>query len=237
MTWVVATPTRFGDGFGLSDICVTLDDGTEVDCLQKLHPVGRYVAAGFSGDVEIGFAMIDQLRRLCDLKNERLSCDSASIATGWPAAARSVFDGFSADNQDGGSSFGPCRDAIERYARDNSNRMMFVRAESTPGGMGSMLGFSLTDLLIRTEPRWVSSYLHYCCVYRGAIILKTNYHRRKGRWSIADLGAGVAQGAASSAWAHDANSQHVEMPAIATSWRELVELLDSRGATAMHCRS
>ena len=93
----------FGYGFALADICVTLADETEVDCLQKIHPVGRHVAAGFSGDVEIGFAMIDELRRLCDLKDERLSCDPASIAAGWPAVARRVFGGFFPENQNGGS--------------------------------------------------------------------------------------------------------------------------------------
>jgi len=111
-----------------------------------------------------------------------------------------------------GSSFGPCLDAIERYASDNSHRMMFVGGESTSGGMGSMLGLSLTDILIRTEPRWVSSHLHYCWVYRGNIIVKTNDHRRKGRWSVAELGAGVEQNAASSAWAQDADAEHLRCP-------------------------
>jgi hypothetical protein len=45
----------FGYGFGLSDIRVTLGDGSEVDCLQKIYPVARWVAAGFSGSVKIGF--------------------------------------------------------------------------------------------------------------------------------------------------------------------------------------
>jgi hypothetical protein len=58
MTWVVGTPTMFGYCFGLSDICLTLADETEVACLQEIHPVGRYVATGFAGDVEIEFAMI-----------------------------------------------------------------------------------------------------------------------------------------------------------------------------------
>ncbi len=48
----------FGYCFGLSDICLTLADETEVACLQEIHPVGRYVATGFAGDVEIEFAMI-----------------------------------------------------------------------------------------------------------------------------------------------------------------------------------
>jgi hypothetical protein len=136
-----------------------------------------------------------------------------------------------------GSSFGPCRDAIDRYASDNSHRLMFVRGESTAGGMGSMLGLSLTDILIKTEPRWVSSHLHYCWVYRGRIIVKTNDHRRKGRWSVAELGAGVEHKAESGACAQDADAEHFEMPTIAASWKELVEFLDSRGMTGKLSRS
>jgi hypothetical protein len=43
-----------GYGFGISDVRVTLGDGTEADCLQKLYPIGRYLAAGFAGSVAIG---------------------------------------------------------------------------------------------------------------------------------------------------------------------------------------
>ena len=41
----------FGYGFGISDVRVTLADGSEVDCLQKIYPIGRHVAAGFAGSV------------------------------------------------------------------------------------------------------------------------------------------------------------------------------------------
>jgi hypothetical protein len=64
MTWIVGTPTIFGYGFGISDVRVTPRNGSEVDCLQKIHPVGRYIAAGFAGDVYIGFAMVEELRKL-----------------------------------------------------------------------------------------------------------------------------------------------------------------------------
>jgi hypothetical protein len=42
---------------------VTLGDGAEVDCLQKIYPVVRWVAAGFWGSVQIGCALIDSLSR------------------------------------------------------------------------------------------------------------------------------------------------------------------------------
>ena len=59
----------FGYSFGISDVRVTLGDASEVDCLQKAHPIGRHVAAGFAGSVKIGFAMIDELRRLGNLRH------------------------------------------------------------------------------------------------------------------------------------------------------------------------
>jgi len=84
----------FGYGFALSDVRVTLGDGREVDCLQKIHPVGQWVAAGFAGSVEIGFAMIDTLKSFLRLDDLDLACDPLSIADCWPAPARAVFTGF-----------------------------------------------------------------------------------------------------------------------------------------------
>jgi hypothetical protein len=34
-----------GYGFSISDIRVTPGDGREVNCLQNIYPVGRYLAA------------------------------------------------------------------------------------------------------------------------------------------------------------------------------------------------
>jgi hypothetical protein len=33
---------------------------------------------------------------------------------------------------------------------------------NNPGGMGGILGFSLTNMLKRTKPFGISSHLHYC---------------------------------------------------------------------------
>ena len=81
----------FGYGFGISDVRVTLGDGTEVDCLQKLYSIGRHVAAGFAGSVIIGFAMIDELRRLAAYEDERMACDPLAIEKQWPDQARRIF--------------------------------------------------------------------------------------------------------------------------------------------------
>ncbi len=100
MTWIVGAPTMFGYGFAISDVRVTLADGSEVDCLQKLFCIGRHLAAGFAGSVMIGFAMIDELRRLADFDDARMACDPESIATQWPAHARRIFANFSSDEQE-----------------------------------------------------------------------------------------------------------------------------------------
>jgi hypothetical protein len=46
MTWIASTPTMFGYSFGISDVRVTLADGSEVDCLQKVYNVGRFLRHG-----------------------------------------------------------------------------------------------------------------------------------------------------------------------------------------------
>lgn len=88
-----------GYGFAISDIRVTLGDGTEVDCLQKIYPVGRHLAAGFAGSVAIGFAMMSELRRLTSYNDDRIACDPDAVAAQWPACARSVFASFRRRNR------------------------------------------------------------------------------------------------------------------------------------------
>lgn len=66
MTWIIGTPTLFGSAFLVSDICVTFTnkDGIkrEVDCLQKIYPLGRFAIGGFAGSVNIGFDIIEKLQ-------------------------------------------------------------------------------------------------------------------------------------------------------------------------------
>lgn len=82
----------FGYGFALSDVRVTLADGSEVDCLQKIYPIGRHIAAGFAGSVRIGFAMLDKLRELCNFDDPRVAVNPAEVAEQWPLYARRVFE-------------------------------------------------------------------------------------------------------------------------------------------------
>jgi len=61
MTWIVGAAAALGYAVGISDVRVTFGDGSERDCLQKIYPMARFIAAGFAGSVQIGFAMLDGL--------------------------------------------------------------------------------------------------------------------------------------------------------------------------------
>jgi hypothetical protein len=94
MTWIVGTATPFGYAVGLSDVCVTFGDGTELDCLQKIYPVGRYIACGFAGSVAIGFGMIQRLSQLLHNADQELGWIPSEVAKWWQEDAREVFSGF-----------------------------------------------------------------------------------------------------------------------------------------------
>jgi hypothetical protein len=100
MTWIVGAPIMFGYGFAVSDIRVTLATGEERDCLQKVYPVGRFIAAGFAGSVRIGFAMLETLSGLLNVPEAKDGAwDPVAIAQWWPEDAREVFSKFLAAEQ------------------------------------------------------------------------------------------------------------------------------------------
>ncbi len=91
MTWVIGIPSFFGYAFGISDIRVSWPDGTVRDCLQKIYPVGRFIAAGFAGSVEFGFMSIDDLRRYVYLADPNKACVPGKVAFTWYRRARAAF--------------------------------------------------------------------------------------------------------------------------------------------------
>jgi hypothetical protein len=102
MTWIVGAPVMFGYGFAVSDVRVTLASGEERDCLQKVYPVGKFIAAGFAGSVRIGFAMLETLSSLLNVpeaEGDDKAWDPVAISRWWPADARDVFSKFPATEQ------------------------------------------------------------------------------------------------------------------------------------------
>ena len=98
MTWVIGTTTFFGYSFLISDICVSYNNKTK-DCLQKIYPVGNYMIAGFSGSVELGFIMLQDLRNFL-LVPEASSDESYYawypewVAKHWQVNARNIYKNY-----------------------------------------------------------------------------------------------------------------------------------------------
>jgi len=85
-----------GYAFGLSDVRVTFPGQHEKDCLQKIYPVGPFLAAAFAGSVQIGFKMVENLSQTLRLPenlpaDEPVAWDPGWVAEHWPAQARQLF--------------------------------------------------------------------------------------------------------------------------------------------------
>ncbi len=91
MTWIVGRSLLFGYAVGLSDVRVTLADGAERDCLQKVYAVGPRIALGFAGSVAIGFSMVQRLSQLLRPVRPGKAWLPPVVAEWWPGDARQVF--------------------------------------------------------------------------------------------------------------------------------------------------
>src|ERR1022692_1914041 len=61
-----------------------------------------------------------------------------------------------------GNNYEPCRAAVKEFSSDFKRRALFEQGEmGMQGGMATILGFNLTQLLMRTQPGGISSQLHY----------------------------------------------------------------------------
>lgn len=106
MTWVIGANTPFGYGFVVSDVRVTLSDGTAIDCVQKVYQVGDFIAAGFAGSVRLGFDAIADLQRFLHPPGmEEHECwIPAWVAENWAPRARALFGKAQAGERRGGCS-------------------------------------------------------------------------------------------------------------------------------------
>ena len=94
MTWVIGASAIFGYGIIVSDICVQFSNGTTQDILQKVYPVGNYLAAGFAGSIKIGFSLIEDLQNFLFLPKgfENKAWHPEWVATHWSSNAQKIFD-------------------------------------------------------------------------------------------------------------------------------------------------
>src|SRR5258706_3445289 len=103
MTWIVGAAATTGYAVGVSDIRVSFGNGQELDCLQKLYPMARFIAAGFAGSVEIRFRMLDGLAyQLRDAPNDRAFLPQ-EVADCFAPLAKDIFQMVPAVSRDLGS--------------------------------------------------------------------------------------------------------------------------------------
>src|ERR1039458_6226233 len=88
----------------------------------------------------------------------------------------------------------------------------------------------------RSNERNRTTHLHYCWVYLGKVIIKTNDHSMVGRWTILPGGSGINQPEDAPSVLETTKGEAGEvvfrMPRIARSWTELNQILNSAGAKA-----
>lgn len=94
MTWVIGRAGPFGYAVGLSDIRITLSDGTELDCLQKIYKIGNQMVLGFAGSVAIGMEVVTQLSEGLHLATSDGVWDPRYVATMLPIGTRELFNSF-----------------------------------------------------------------------------------------------------------------------------------------------
>jgi hypothetical protein len=129
--------------------------------------------------------------------------------------------------------------SLDGLSDDHGQNFSMMQMEAgMPGGMGSNLGLRITNLVKSTNPSGISSHLHYCWVYLGRTVIKTNDHMTAGAWTAMDGGSGINQPEGSPKPSSIIESQGIpgatyfSMPKIAQSWGELEQMLQSTGARA-----
>lgn len=93
MTWVIGAASVMGTGALVSDSRVHFADGGSAELLQKIYPVGNYIAAGFAGSVRIGFELIESLRTMLAVPADigPHAFDPVGVSVEWAPIAREIF--------------------------------------------------------------------------------------------------------------------------------------------------
>lgn len=91
MTWVIGTPSFWGYAVAISDIRVTWPNGVTQDCLQKVYPIERFLAAGFAGSVWFGLQSITDMQRYLHLSRADEAWIPGKAILWWYRRARLAF--------------------------------------------------------------------------------------------------------------------------------------------------
>src|SRR6266536_273159 len=210
MTWIVGRALPWGCAAALSDIRVTLADRSEVDCLQKIYPVGRFIALGFAGSVAIGFGIVGRLRQLLGTvkpgeawepdfvpqlagADEIVSIGSGEVVAEYPQALRKL---------------------DERHGFD------FLQLEvGQPGGSAIGLLRLISQAVEATPKLGISHHMHVCVARRGEILFGNNNARR----------GEILFGNNNLHYIGESSGEDIIMPPVAQSYAELGQMLRDRG--------
>jgi|GEM_PF-1232859 len=108
MTWVIGESSKFGYGLLVSDIQVRFSNGKTANILQKVYPLGKFIAGGFAGSVKIGFDLLDSLKKFLQppVIYEKDYCVYPHwVAEKWSNEALSVWNNSSENEKNLGSKF------------------------------------------------------------------------------------------------------------------------------------
>jgi hypothetical protein len=255
MTWVVGTAPIWGWAVGLSDIRVTFPDGSELDCLRKVYPVGRFLAAGFAGSVAIGFAMIQRLSELLYQPNENIAWIPPEVANWWQHDAQDVFNSFAAVERNGGCQvmlFGVhpnenvgdlplARSYVYTFSAPNFEPLAAGPNEVVSIGCGASVG-PYRELLERIPLDESIEQLethHFGGMTDGLMMIITDRIRETPTQGISPhmhvclVSRGAVQIRTNNRrWINRADLEDFIMPNVASSWAELEQFCHTRGLIA-----
>src|SRR6266508_493814 len=235
MTWIVGRALPWGCAAALSDIRVTLADRSEVDCLQKIYPVGRFIALGFAGSVAIGFGMVGRLRQLLGTVKPGEAWEPDVVAEWWPEDARKVFAAFPEGEQSlgchllmagadeigssgSGEVFAEYSQALRKL--DERHGFEFLQLEvGQPGGSAIGLLRLISQAVEATPKLGISHHMHVCVARRGEILFGNNNARR----------GEILFGNNNLHYIGESSGEDIIMPPVAQSYAELGQMLRDRG--------
>jgi hypothetical protein len=255
VTWVVGSPTIFGYAMGVSDIRVTWPSGATLDCLQKIYPVGNFIAAGFAGSVEFGFWAIGDLQRYLRLDEPDRAWKPGWVAFKWRRRARRIFSASGEDVQRAGAAImllGASPDVdvgIPGYARATVAIFQspdffpqIVRPESVGAiGSGALVDIYAEELrrlgtdreLQQAESGGPGMYgfLLQLMIWRTIEDHPEATVSPHVHWCLVRRGA-IGVGNSDHVQTVNGDLVDVRMPPVATSWEEFLELAHAAGSDA-----
>jgi hypothetical protein len=254
MTWVFGSATFLGSAILVGDVQVTLGDGQTVDCLQKVYALDQNVLGGFAGDVYAGFALLGSLQRFLHRHDEAVPVErvfecfpriagetfarlDAQHQSGWAVMvagaspnekalygsrarlARFTYPHFDADeiatNEwaaiGSGSDVEAYREELQT-AMGEEARNLLVMESNNPGGFANTLTITIImNVFDMPSVSGIAKHFHI-----GTVFADRCWIRKSDRELFAE-----------------GPPRQIRMPPVATSWSELLAVLQQQLGTAV----